>query len=93
MPGGFCSGSARSGSKLRILVCASLRDANLSGERPIVSVRSVHRAAMDPLKVLWDSQRWVFSSLFNKFNPPVIDGGQIYVPNYNGGVDLYRLVQ
>ena len=28
--------------------------------------------------------------LFNKFNPPVIDGGQIYVPNYNGGVDLYR---
>jgi hypothetical protein len=31
--------------------------------------------------------------LFNKFNPPVIDGGQIYVPNYNGGVDLYRLVQ
>jgi len=26
----------------------------------------------------------------NKFDPPVIDGGQIYVPNYNGGVDVYR---
>jgi hypothetical protein len=22
--------------------------------------------------------------LFNKFNPPVVDGGQIYIPNYNG---------
>jgi hypothetical protein len=29
----------------------------------------------------------------HKFNPPVIDGGQINVPNYNGGVDLYRLTQ
>ena len=29
--------------------------------------------------------------LFNKFDPPVIDGGQIYVPNYNGGVDVYKL--
>jgi hypothetical protein len=31
--------------------------------------------------------------VFNKFDPPVVDGGQIYVPNYNGGVDLYRLAQ
>jgi hypothetical protein len=27
----------------------------------------------------------------SRFDPPVIDGGQIYVPNYNGGVDLYTL--
>jgi hypothetical protein len=45
------------------------------------------------LKVLWDSQQWNIQFLFNKFNPPVVDGGQIYVPNYNGGVDLYRLGQ
>jgi hypothetical protein len=37
--------------------------------------------------------RWGVQFLFNKFDPPVIDGGQIYVPNYNGGVDLYRLAQ
>jgi hypothetical protein len=43
--------------------------------------------------VLWDSQAWNVQFLFNKFDPPVIDGGQIYVPNYNGGVDVYRLVQ
>ena len=51
----------------------------------------MHPAADGSLKVLWDSQRWGIQFSFNKFNPPVIDGGQIYVPNYNGGVDLYRL--
>ena len=40
-----------------------------------------------------DSQTFAIQFLFNKFNPPVIDGGQIYVPNYNGGVDLYRRTQ
>ena len=50
-------------------------------------------AADGSLKVLWDSQQWNVQFLFNKFDPPVVDGGQIYVPNYNGGVDLYRLVQ
>jgi hypothetical protein len=53
----------------------------------------VHPAADGSLKVLWDSQPLAITFLFNKFDPPVIDGGQIYVPNYNGGVDLYRLVQ
>ena len=53
----------------------------------------VNLAADGSLKVLWDSQRWNIQFLFNKFNPPVVDGGQIYVPNYNGGVDLYRLAQ
>lgn len=42
---------------------------------------------------LWDSQRLGVQFQFNKFDPPVIDGGQISVPNYNVGVDLYRLTQ
>jgi len=53
----------------------------------------VHLAADGSLKVLWDSQRWNVQFLFNKFDPPVVDGGQFYVPTYNGGVDLYRLLQ
>lgn len=48
---------------------------------------AVHLAADGSLKVLWDSQRFAITFLFNKFDPPVIDGGQIYVPNYNGGVE------
>jgi outer membrane protein assembly factor BamB len=53
----------------------------------------VHLAADGSLKVLWDSERFAITFLFNKFDPPVIDGGQIYVPNYNGSLDLYRLAQ
>jgi hypothetical protein len=43
------------------------------------------------IPVLWDSQQFIIQFLFNKFDPPIVDGGQIYVPNYNGGVDLYGL--
>jgi outer membrane protein assembly factor BamB len=53
----------------------------------------VHLAGDGTLKVLWDSQAEGIAFLFNKFDPPVIDGGQIYVPNYNGGVDLYVLAR
>ena len=68
------------------------RNAQVVGGRFLV-YDPVHLAADGSLKVLWDSQRWNIQFLFNKFTPPVVDGGQIYVPNYNGGVDLYRLTQ
>jgi hypothetical protein len=51
------------------------------------------RLEMSIPKILWDSQSFAITLLFNRFDPPVIDGGQIYVPNYNGGVDLYRLAR
>ncbi len=96
MPGGFCSGSSNGADPgSAILVCTiPYGDANarvVNGR--LLVYDAVHLAADGSLKVLWDSQRWGVQFLFNKFNPPVIDGGQIYVPNYNGGVDLYRLVQ
>lgn len=97
MPGGFCSGSSnnKDPEHSAILACTiPYGDANAQ----VVNGRflvydPVHLAADGSLKVLWDSQRWGVQFLFNKFDPPVIDGGQIYVPNYNGGVDVYRLVQ
>jgi hypothetical protein len=95
-PGGFCSGSSnRADPNSAILVCTipyGDANANVVNGRLLV-YDPVHKAADGSLKVLWDSQRFGVQFLFNKFNPPVIDGGQIYVPNYNGGVDLYRLVQ
>jgi hypothetical protein len=96
MPGGFCSGSSNGADpNSAILVCAiPYGDANsqVTNGRLLV-YDPVHLAADGSLRVLWDSQRWGTAFLFNKFNPPVIDGGQIYVPNYNGGVDVYRLTQ
>jgi hypothetical protein len=94
MPGGFCSGSsngADAGSA--ILVCTIPYDdanANVVNGRLLI-YDPVHPGADGFMQVLWDSQRWNIQFLYNKFNPPVIDDGQIYVPNYNGGVDVYRL--
>jgi len=94
MPGGFCSGSSNgSDPDSAILVCTiPYGDANthvVNGR--LLVYDPVHLGSDGSLKVLWDSQRWGVQFLFNKFNPPVIDGGQIYVPNYNGGVDVYKL--
>jgi hypothetical protein len=96
MPGGFCSGSSNgTDPNSAILVCTiPYGDANarvVNGR--LVVYDPVHLAADGSLKVLWDSQNWAIQFLFNKFDPPVIDGGQIYVPNYNGGVDVYRLAK
>jgi hypothetical protein len=96
MPGGFCSGSSNGADpNSALLVCTiPYGDANafvVNGR--LLVYDPVHLAADGSLKVLWDSQQWGVQFLFNKFDPPVIDGGQIYVPNYNGGVDVYRLVQ
>jgi hypothetical protein len=94
MTGGFCSGSSNGADpSSAILVCTiPYGDAN----RLVVNGRlliydPVHLAPDGSLTVLWDSQRWGIQFLFNKFDPPIIDGGQIYVPNYNGGVDLCHL--
>jgi hypothetical protein len=96
MPGGFCSGSSNGADpNSAILVCTiPYGDANarvVNGRLLIYD--PVHLAADGSLKILWDSQTWGVQFLFNKFDPPVIDGGQIYVPNYNGGVDLYTLTR
>lgn len=94
MPGGFCSGSSNGADpNSALLVCTvPYGDANahiVNGR--LLVYDAVHLETDGSLKVLWDSQRWNIQFLFNKFDPPVIDGGHIYVPNYNGGVDVYEL--
>ena len=96
MPGGFCSGSSNGADPNSAILVCTIPYGNANAQ--VVNGRllvydPVHLAADGSLKVLWDSQNFAIQFLFNKFDPPVIDGGQIYVPNYNGGVDLYRLVQ
>ena len=43
------------------------------------------------LAVLWDSQAQNIPFVFNKFDPPFINGGKVFVPNYSDGVDVYGL--
>lgn len=99
MPGGFCSGSSNGKDpNSYLLVCAVPRgDANANKvQGHILIFDPVHVGADGILQKLWDSDDWGWSgaqdgakyNLFNKFMPPVIDGGEIILPNYSGGVLL-----
>ena len=43
------------------------------------------------LRVLWDSEAHGVNFVYNKFNPPVAANGQLFVPTYDGHVDVYAL--
>lgn len=97
MPGGFCAGSSNGRDpNSYILVCAIPHgDANSNlVQGHVVIYDPVHIGADGYLTKLWDSDDWGWSGVqvdakyrfFNKFMPPVIDGGEIILPNYAGGV-------
>lgn len=97
MPGGFCAGSSNGRNvDTYLLVCAVPRgDANSNlVQGHIVIYDPIHVTADGYLPKLWDSDDWGWSGVqedaryryFNKFMPPVIDGGEIILPNYSGGV-------
>ena len=94
MPGGFCAGDSNGSDPDSAIIVSTIpygdANAHVVNGRLLV-YDPVHLAKDGTLQVLWDSQQWAITFLYNKFNPPVIDGGQIYVPNYNGCVDVYRL--
>ena len=98
MPGGFCSLSSNGSTPGTALLFCTIPygDANTTVTNGRFLVYDPDNFVTNPdgtqtIPVLWDSQQWGIQFLFNKFNPPVVDGGQVYVPNYNGGVDLYTL--
>ena len=97
MPGGFCAGSSNGRNPdTYLLVCAVPHgDANANlVQGHIVIYDPVHVPASGFLTKLWDSDDWGWSGaqvdakyrFYNKFMPPVIDGGEIILPNYAGGV-------
>lgn len=43
------------------------------------------------IKLLWDSQKVGVNFTYAKFCPPVVANGKLYVPTYDGRVDVYGL--
>ncbi len=99
MPGGFCSLSSN-GNKpgTALLWCTiSYNDANsipqTNGRLLCYDPENLITNAdgSKTLRVLWDSEQAAIPFIFNKFDPPVVWNGQVYVPNYNGGVEVFGL--
>jgi len=45
------------------------------------------------VKLLWDSTKAGVNFTFSKFCPPMVADGRLYVPTYDGRVDVYQLNQ
>jgi hypothetical protein len=91
MPGGFCSLSSNGNQPGTALLWCTIPygDANAAITNGRLFCYDPDHIANGVIPVLWDSERWGITFVFNKFLPPIVDGGQVYVANYNGGVDVY----
>jgi hypothetical protein len=93
MPGGFMSISSNGETAGSALLWATIPygDAN-------ATVTNGRLLCYDPenfitypdgskgLQVLWDSQAQGVAFVFNKFDPPVVNGGKVFLPTYNNMV-------
>jgi hypothetical protein len=98
MPGGFCSLSSNGNAVGTAVLWCSIPygdgNATITNGRLLAYDPETFTANADgtkTIRVLWDSQQWGVQYVFNKFMPPMAWNGQVYLPNYAGGVDVYGL--
>jgi hypothetical protein len=98
MPGGFMSISANAGKPGTALLWALIpygdANAEITGGRFLCYDPEnfvTDQYGNPQLKVLWDSQQWNLTFTHPKFNVPVVSGGKIFVPTYDGRIDVYGL--
>lgn len=91
MPGSFCTLSSNNGDQA-VLWC-SIPDGDGNA-----TLTTGHLVAYDPetitngiIRKLWDSADWMPRRSFNKFMTPTVWNGRVYLPNFNGSVDVYAL--
>jgi len=100
MPGGFVTITSNASQPDTGIIWAT---APISGDANRHVVEGILRAydgtALDPignadgtprLKLLWDSKHIPHNAFhFSKFCPPVVADGKVFVPTYDGRVDIY----
>ncbi|WGJ15239.1 hypothetical protein QEV83_02755 [Methylocapsa sp. D3K7] len=104
MPGGFLAVSAN-GTQPNTAIVWALAPISGDANKHVVAgiLRAYDATALDPiqntdgtprLKLLWDSTHIPGNHFFfSKFCPPVVTDGKIFVPTYDGRVDVYGLVR
>lgn len=89
MVGGFGSLSSNNGADAILWLSVPDRDANRG-------ITTGHLYAYDlttmvagkPIPMIWESPVYQY----NKFSQPIVYKGQVYLPNYGGGIDVYSPV-
>jgi hypothetical protein len=100
MPGGLLcvSGNAQQAHSAIVWALAPITgDANSSVVEGILRAYDATQFDSNPdgsktLRLLWDSKRIPGNTFsHNKFGVPVVANGKVYVPTYDGRVDVYGL--
>lgn len=90
MPGFMMSLSANGTQNAVLWATCPMRDANKEITDGVVyaydaSNLGTYSDGSGALRLVWTSPHYTY----NKFNPPVVTGGKLYVPTYDGHVDVY----
>jgi outer membrane protein assembly factor BamB len=98
MPGGMLTLSANNATPHTGIVWATIpyQDANTGiGPGRLLAYDATQFGTFadggKQLRVLWDSEKAGVTFVYNKFNPPIVANGRLYVPTYDGQVDVYVL--
>lgn len=94
MPGGMLSLSSNGTADGLLWATVPLGDANKQVTQGNLYVYDAsnygkYSDGSGELRLLWKSPTYTY----NKFDPPVISGGRVFVPTYAGSVDVYGLPQ
>lgn len=92
MPGMMLSLSANGQEDAIVWACVPLQDANKQVTQGYIAAYDAtnigtYSDGSGALKLLWKSPNYTY----NKFNVAVVSGGKLYVPTYDGKVDVYGL--
>ena len=92
MPGGMMTLSANGQNNAVLWACVPFQDANRMVSTGVLYAYDATNLGTfadgsGSIRMLWTSPQYTY----NKFNVPVVSGGKVYVPTYDGKVDVYGL--
>jgi len=87
MPGGMMAFSANDGKDGILWATVPDGDANRQVTTGRLLAYDAGNFFNGKITLLWQSPQFVY----NKFDPPVVNGGRVYVPTYDGRVDVWGM--